>query len=61
MTWGFWLTATIVVSVLFAVFGLRPRDARPIANSRMMIVARIVLLILVVLLFYLFLRARVGG
>jgi hypothetical protein len=61
MSWGFWLTVAVVVSVLFATFGLRPRGARPVANSRMMSPARIVLLIVVVVLFYLFLRAHSGG
>ena len=61
MSWGFWLTIAVVVSVLFAVFGLKPRGGRPVANSRMMTVARIVLLIVVVVLFYFFLRDRAGG
>jgi hypothetical protein len=61
MSWGFWLTVAVVVSVLFATLGLRPRGARPVANSRMMSAARIVLLIVVVVLFYLFLRAHSGG
>jgi hypothetical protein len=61
MSWGFWLTVAVVVSVLFATLGLRPRGARPVANSRMMTAARIVLLIVVAVLFYLFLRTRSGG
>ena len=61
MSWGFWLTVAVVVSVLFSVFGLRPRGARPVANSRMMNAARVVLLIVVVILFYLYLKTRSGG
>ena len=61
MNWSAWLTVAVLVSVLFAVFGLRPRGARPVANSRMMNAARIVLLIVVVVLFYFFIRSRPGG
>ena len=61
MSWAFWLTAAVIISVLFAVFGLRPRGARPVANSQMMTVARIILLIVVAVLFFLFLRSRSGS
>ena len=61
MSWGFWLSVAVVVSVLFAVFGLRPRGARPVANSRMMVIARIILLVAVAVLFFLFLRSRSGS
>jgi len=61
MTWAFWLTAAVVVSVLFALFGVRPKGARPVASSRMMGVARIVLVIVAVLILYLVWRARSGG
>jgi len=60
MTWAFWLTVAVVVSVVFAVFGLRPRGARPATSSRLMGIARVVLLIVVVVLFYLFLKGRAG-
>ena len=61
MSWLFWLTAAVVVTVLFVVFGLRPRGARPAANSRLMGVARVVLLIVIVVLVYLFLKGRAAG
>ncbi|HEY7111614.1 MAG TPA: hypothetical protein VIA45_01670 [Thermoanaerobaculia bacterium] len=61
MSWAFWLTAAVVVSVLFALFGVKPRGARPVANSQMMLIARIVLVIVIVLLFYMYLRGRSGG
>jgi len=61
MSWAFWLTVAVAVSVLFAVFGLRPRGARPVASSKMMAVARVVLLVAVAVLLYLFLRSRSGS
>lgn len=60
MSWGFWLTIAVLVSVFFAIFGLKPRGARPVANSRLMNVARVALLIVVVVLFYFFLQERGG-
>jgi hypothetical protein len=61
MSWAFWLTAAVVVSVLFALLGVRPKGARPVASSRMMGVARIVLVIVAVIILYLVWRARSGG
>ena len=58
MNWGFWLTIAVVVSVLFAVFGLGPRGGRPVANSRLMNVARVALLVIIAVLFYFFLQDR---
>jgi len=58
MTWAFWLTVAVLVSVVFALFGLRPRGARRVANTRLMMVARIALLAAVAVLFYLFLKNR---
>ena len=61
MSWLFWLTAAVVVSVLFVVFGLRPRGARPADSSHLMAIARVVLLIVIVVLVYLFLKGRAAG
>ena len=60
MSWSIWLSLAVVVSVLFAVTALKPRGARSVANTRLMIVARAVLLITVAVLFYLTLRQRAG-
>jgi hypothetical protein len=61
MSWAFWLTAAVVVSVLFALLGVRPKGARPVGSSRMMAVARVVLVIVAVIILYLVWRARAGG
>jgi hypothetical protein len=60
VSWSFWLAAAIVVSCLFALTGLRAAGARPVGRTKLMAVARIVLLISVAVLFYLTLRARSG-
>jgi hypothetical protein len=61
VSWFFWLTAAVVVTVLFVVVGLRPRGARPAAGSHLMGIARVVLLIVIVVLVYLFLKGRGAG
>ena len=58
MSWVFFLTIAVVVGALFAVLGIKPRGARPVANSRMMTVARVVLAIVIALLLYLYFRGR---
>jgi hypothetical protein len=58
MSWVFFLTIAVVVGALFAVLGIKPRGARPVAGSRMMPVARIVLVIVIALLLYLYFRGR---
>ena len=60
MSWSVFLSLAVVVSVLFAVTALKPRGSRPVANTRLLTVARVVLLITVVVLFYLTLRQRAG-
>jgi len=60
MNWTIWLSIAVVVSVLFAVTALKPRGARPVANTRLMVVARVALLITIAVLFYLTLRQRAG-
>jgi len=57
MSWVFWLGIACVVSV-FAVTFLRPRGARHIANTRLLRVGRVILLIIFALLFYLALTRR---
>lgn len=60
MGWSFWLSLAVIVSVLFVMFGLKPRGARPAASTRLVTIARVVLGIVIVLLFYLTFRARAG-
>jgi len=61
MTWLAWLGLAVVLGVLAAVTGIKPRGTRPVAGTRLMGVARFILLIVIVILLYLAYRARAGS
>ena len=61
MTWLAWLGLAVVLGVLAAVTGIKPKGTRPVAGTRLMGVARFVLLIVIALLLYLAYRARTGS
>ena len=61
MSWLFWLTLAVVVAALAAISGIQPKGTRPVAQTGLMGVARLVLLALVLIFVYLAFRARVGG
>ena len=60
MSWLFWLGIAVLVGVIAAVTGAKPKGTRPLARSRLMGIARVVLWIVVVLLLWLAYRARAG-
>ena len=60
MTWLAWLGLAVLVTAAAAVTGIKPRGTRHIAHTRMMGVARFVLVVIVVILAYLAFRARSG-
>jgi hypothetical protein len=49
----FWLGLAVVVGALAALTGLKPRGTKPVANTRLMGVARFVLVVMVLLFLYL--------
>ena len=61
MTWLAWLGLAVVLGVLAAVTGIKPKGTRPVAGTRLMGVARFVLLIVMAILLYLAYRARTGS
>ncbi len=61
MNWLAWLGLAAIVTALAAVTGIQPKDTRPVAHTRMMGMARFVLLGLVVIFVYLAFQARAGG
>ena len=61
MTWLFWLTGAVVLTAVVAISGMQPKGTRPIAHTRMMGAARLVLMVLVVIFAYAAFRARTGG
>ena len=61
MTWLGWLGLAAIVTAIAAVTGIKPKGTQHLARTRMMGVARFVLLILAILLAYLAFRARSHG
>lgn len=52
MSWIFWLGLAVAIGVIAAVTGMKPRGTRPVARTRLMGVARFVLLVMALLLLY---------
>jgi hypothetical protein len=61
MTWLVWLGIAVFVGVLAAVTGVKPKGTRHVAGTRLMGVARFVLLIVIAIVLYLAYRARTGS
>jgi hypothetical protein len=51
----------VVIVAIAAVTGFKPKGTRHVASTRMMGVARFVLLLIVIIVAYLAYRARSGG
>jgi hypothetical protein len=61
MTWLAWLTIAVLIAAVAAVTGLKPKGTRPVAHTRLMGMARLVLVALVVIVLYLAYQSRSGG
>lgn len=61
MSWLVWLALALIVGVLAAVTGVKPKGTRHVAGTRLMGVGRFALLLLLLLFAYLAFRARAGG
>lgn len=53
MTWIFWLGLAVAIGIVAAVTGMKPSGTRPVARTRMMGVARFVLVVMLLLFLYL--------
>ena len=53
MSWMFWLGLAVVVGALAALTGLKPKGTRPVSNTRLMGVARFILIVMVLVFLYL--------
>jgi uncharacterized membrane protein YhaH (DUF805 family) len=60
MNWLVWLALAVVITVIAAVTGIKPKGTRPVAHSRMMGVGRVLLFIMIVIFAVLAYRARGG-
>ena len=61
MSWLAWLGLAVLVGVIAAVTGIKPKGTRHVAGTRMMGIGRLVLLVLIALFAWLAYRARSGG
>jgi hypothetical protein len=52
MSWIFWLGLAVVLGALAALTGLKPQGTRPVSNTRLMGVARFVLVVMVLVFLY---------
>ena len=61
MSWLAWLAIAVLLGVVAAVTGIKPKGSRPVARTRLMGVGRLALLILIAIFAYLAFRSRSGG
>jgi len=52
VTWLFWLGLAVVIGAIAAVTGIKARGTRPVARTRLMGVARVVLVVMVLVFLY---------
>jgi hypothetical protein len=58
MTWLAWLALAVLITAVAAVTGVKPAGTRHVARTRLMGVARLVLLFIIVVFMYMAYRAR---
>ena len=61
MSWFGWLALVVLLTAVAAVTGIKPKGTRPVAHTRLMGVARLVLVAVIIIVAYLAYRARSGG
>jgi hypothetical protein len=61
MTWLGWLTLALLIAAIAAITGIKPKGTRHVSRTRMMGVARFILLAIVIILAYAAFRARSAG
>ena len=61
MTWLGALMVVLLIAVVAAVTGLKPAGTRPVARTRLMGVARVILAAVIVLVGYYYLFMRAGN
>ena len=61
MTWLSWLMLALLVATVAALTGIKPAHTRPVAHTRLMGVARAVLVVAIVIVAYMVFRAGFSG
>ena len=52
MSWIFWLGLAVAIGIVAAVTGMEPSGTRPVARTRLMGMARFVLIVVLLLFLY---------
>jgi len=60
MTWWTWLVLAMLVAAVGAITGMKPKGTRPVARTRLMTIARIVLIAIILLFIYFAWASRAG-
>jgi putative Mn2+ efflux pump MntP len=60
MNWLILLSLAVIIAAVAAVTGIKSKGTRPVAHTRMMGMARFVLVVLAIILAYLAFRGRAG-
>jgi hypothetical protein len=61
MTWLTWLLVVLLIATFAALTGIQPKGSRPVAHTRLMGVARVILVVGALIVAYMAFRARSGG
>lgn len=61
MSWIAWLALAVLMTAVAAITGIKPKGTRHVANTRMMGMARLFLVVIVLIFAYLAFRARQGS
>ena len=61
VNWIVWLGLAVLVTAVAAITGIKAKGTRPVAKSRLMGVARFILLLLILVFVYFAVRARSGS
>ena len=59
-TWLVWLVVAALVAAVAAITGLKPKGTRQVAHTRLMGVARVVLVLVLLIIAFMMIRARSG-
>jgi hypothetical protein len=60
MGWIVWVGLAVLVAAVAGITGIKAKGTRPVANTRLMAVGRLILLIVIAIFVYLAFRARSG-
>ena len=61
VTWLAWLIVALLIATFAALTGIKPKGSRPVAHTRLMGVARLVLVVIALIVAYMVFRARSGA